>query len=59
MIEAALDIKSRRMPRTVQSREGHIGPSDIGFCRQAAALKLRGVPQSDFVSTRPADLGTS
>lgn len=59
LIEAALDLKSRRMPRTVLSKEGHIGPSDIGFCRQAATLKLRGVEPSDYVPTRPADLGAS
>lgn len=46
-------------PRSQQSRDGILGPSDIGFCRQKAALTTRGVPQSDEKSIAAAQIGTA
>lgn len=46
-------------PRTRQAREGILGPSDIGFCRQKAVLVTRQVPPSDKVSHWSAAVGTS
>jgi hypothetical protein len=46
-------------PRSQQSRDGILGPSDIGFCRQKAALTTRGVPQSDEKSIAAAQVGTA
>jgi hypothetical protein len=46
-------------PRSVQSREGILGPSDLGFCRQKAALTTRGVPDSDEKSIAAAQIGTA
>jgi hypothetical protein len=45
--------------RTMQSREGRIGPSDVGFCRQKAALMTRGVEQTDEKSIIAAQMGTA
>jgi hypothetical protein len=41
----ALAAQETNTPRTMQSREGRLGPSDIGFCRQKAALMVRGSSQ--------------
>jgi hypothetical protein len=46
-------------PRSQQSRDGILGPSDIGFCRQKAALTTKGVPQSDEVPITAAQIGTA
>lgn len=46
-------------PRTIQSREGRIGPSDVGFCRQKAALMTRGVEQTDEKPINAAQIGTA
>jgi hypothetical protein len=45
--------------RSLQSQAGIIGPSDLGFCRQKAALMTRGVEQSDAKSIWPAQVGTA
>lgn len=45
--------------RTLQSKAGIIGPSDLGFCRQRAALMIRGVEQTDAKSIWPAQVGTA
>jgi hypothetical protein len=58
LAEAIADF-GRNEPRTVQGREGHIGPSDLGFCRQKAALMTKGVQQTDERSLLPAQIGTS
>lgn len=55
----AIKAKSDSSPRTVQSREGMIGPSDIGFCRSKAALTISGVPRSDSRSAWAANVGTA
>lgn len=59
LFDVALDMKSRARPRTQQSREGLLGPSDLGWCRQSAVLKLRQTEPSDVKSTRAADWGTA
>ena len=46
-------------PRTKQSRQGILGPSDIGFCRQKAALTIKGIQPTDAVSTAAAQIGTA
>jgi len=46
-------------PRSQQSRDGILGPSDIGFCRNKAALTTKGVPQSDEVPITAAQIGTA
>jgi hypothetical protein len=45
--------------RTLQSLAGIIGPSDLGFCRNRAALMVRGVEQTDSKSIWPAQVGTA
>jgi hypothetical protein len=45
--------------RTVQSDEGRLGPSDIGFCRQKAALMTRGVEATDSNPKWAAAVGTA
>ena len=45
--------------RSAQSRAGIIGPSDLGFCRQKAALMTRGVEQTDERSIAAAQIGTA
>jgi len=46
-------------PRSQQSRDGILGPSDLGFCRQKAVLTTRGVPDSDEQSIAAAQIGTA
>lgn len=45
--------------RSMQSAEGRIGPSDLGFCRQKATLMTKGVEQSDSTSIAAAQIGTA
>lgn len=45
--------------RSQQSRDGILGPSDIGFCRQKATLVTRGVEPSDEKLMWAAQVGTS
>ena len=45
--------------RSIQSADGILGPSDIGFCRQKANLMIKGVPQTDIVPKWSAAVGTS
>lgn len=59
IVNTAWKAKSDSTPRTLQSRAGLIGPSDLGFCRNKAALMGKGVNQSDSRSTTPADIGTA
>jgi hypothetical protein len=58
-IRTALDNYDRSASRTMQSREGILGPSDIGFCRQKAVLVTRQVPPTDEVSHWAANVGTA
>ena len=57
----AEDIRNygENSPRTQQSRQGLLGPSDIGFCRQKASLTMKGVQPTDAVSTAAAQIGTA
>jgi len=59
MFEAAIKAKSDSTPRTRQSHEGRIGPSDLGFCAAKAVLMTKGVAQSDSKSAWPANVGTA
>jgi len=45
--------------RTIQSNEGILGPSDIGFCRQKAVLVTRQVKPTDSTSKWAASVGTA
>lgn len=46
-------------PRSKQSRDGILGPSDLGFCRQKAALTTREVEQTDKTNEAAARIGTA
>lgn len=46
-------------PRSKQSRDGILGPSDLGFCRQKAALTTREVQQTDKTNEAAARIGTA
>jgi hypothetical protein len=46
-------------PRSKQSRDGILGPSDLGFCRQKAALTIKGVADTDEQSIAAAQIGTA
>lgn len=59
LITASLNDYMDRSPRSVQSAEGILGPSDIGFCRQKAALMVREVPQTDNPPKWAAAVGTA
>jgi hypothetical protein len=59
VIAQAIDAGSRGSARSVQSAEGIIGPSDLGFCRNKAALMTKGVAQSDSKSLWAASVGTA
>ncbi len=58
-ITEAMDLFETRSPRSQQSLDGILGPSDIGFCRQKAVLVTRGVQPTDKVSHWAAAVGTS
>ncbi len=46
-------------PRSKQSRDGILGPSDLGFCRQKAVLTTRGVERTDQTNEASARIGTA
>jgi hypothetical protein len=46
-------------PRSQQSAAGILGPSDIGFCRQKAALTLWQIPETDNPPRWSAAVGTA
>ena len=58
-IQAALTAFMDNSARTIQSDEGRLGPSDIGFCRQKAALMTRGVEATDSNPKWAAAVGTA
>ena len=58
-IQAALTAYMDNSARTVQSDEGRLGPSDVGFCRQRAALVTRGVGTTDSPPKWSAAVGTA
>jgi hypothetical protein len=59
LVHAAVKGYDASRPRSIQAREGRIGPSDLGFCQQKALLTLKGVPYSDSRSIWPAVVGTA
>lgn len=58
-IDAALTSYMDNSPRSLQADEGRLGPSDIGFCRQKAALMVKGVEQTDSTPKWAAAVGTA
>jgi hypothetical protein len=59
ILNSSIKNYEQQSPRTRQSRAGILGPSDIGFCRQKAALTTREVEPTDFPSTAAAQIGTA
>lgn len=58
-IDASLTAFMDNSARSVQASEGRLGPSDIGFCRQKAALMVRGVEATDAPPKWAAAVGTA
>lgn len=59
LISGALTDHMDGSSRSQQAAQGILGPSDIGFCRQKAALMTRGVAATDKVSKWAAAVGTA
>jgi hypothetical protein len=59
LVHTAIVAFDAQRPRTIQSRDGIIGPSDLGWCRNKTALTIKGVRQSDSKSIWPAVIGTA
>ena len=59
MLTATIKAYGEGSERSIQSAEGRIGPSDLGFCRNKAALMTKGVEQSDSTSIAAAQIGTA
>ena len=59
LISADLKDYDTASARSQQSRDGILGPSDIGFCRQKAVLVTRGIPASDDKKMWAAQVGTA
>jgi len=58
-ITSALNKFNNATPRTRQSRDGILGPSDIGFCRMKALLTLQQAGPLDPVDNWSAMVGTA
>ena len=58
-VDAALTAYMDNSPRSMQADEGRLGPSDIGFCRQKAALMVKGVDATDAPPKWAAAVGTA
>lgn len=62
-IAALVDIAVRagieNDPRTQQSREGRIGPSDIGFCRNKTALTIKEIQPTDSSNPWASAIGSA
>lgn len=58
-ISAALTAFMDNSARSQQAAAGRLGPSDIGFCRQKAALMTRGVEATDSTPKMAAAMGTA
>lgn len=58
-INAALVAHMDNSSRSMQADQGRLGPSDIGFCRQKAALMTRGIPATDSTPKWAAAVGTA
>lgn len=59
LIMGALADQESATPRTKQSRDGILGPSDIGFCRQKATLVSKQVQPTDNPPKWSAAVGTA
>lgn len=59
LLSACIKAYGESSDRSIQSAEGKIGPSDLGFCRNKAALMIRGIEQSDSTSIAAAQVGTA
>jgi len=59
IIQTTLNKYDNQSPRSQQSLDGILGPSDIGFCRQKAVLVTRQVPPTDKTNKWPAMVGTA
>lgn len=58
-ISASLTAYMDNSPRSMQADEGRLGPSDIGFCRQKAALMVKGIDATDSPPKWSAAVGTA
>ena len=58
-IMESLSAWESQSPRTKQARDGILGPSDIGFCRQKAVLMTKGVQPTDDPPKWSASVGTA
>lgn len=56
---SAVENYSYNDARSKQSRDGILGPSDLGFCRQKAVLTTRETPRTDETNEAPARIGTA
>lgn len=59
LIGSALRASMDNSNRSLQSAQGIMGPSDLGFCRAKAALMTKGVPQTDSKPKWAAMVGTA
>lgn len=59
LISGALKAHMDGSSRSKQAAEGILGPSDIGFCRNKAALMTKGVPATDDPPKWAAAVGTA
>jgi len=59
LIAADLRAYDNASERSQQSMNGILGPSDIGFCRQKAALVTKGIDPSDQKKMWAAQVGTA
>lgn len=59
LISGALKQHMDGSSRSKQSADGILGPSDIGFCRNKAALMTKGVPATDEPPKWAAAVGTA
>jgi hypothetical protein len=59
LLTTALKAGIANEPRTLQSAAGILGPSDVGWCRNKAALTLSGVAPSDATNPWQLAVGTA
>jgi hypothetical protein len=59
LVSESLNDFMNRSDRSVQSDQGILGPSDIGFCRQRAVLMTKGVKPTDKTEKWAAAVGTA
>ncbi len=59
LVQTALSEYERASSRSQQSRNGILGPSDIGFCRQKTALVVKQISPTDSPPKWSAAVGTA